>query len=324
MVRQHGIEVDRSQRCSHSPRPANVLASAFRDRGIDARVLVGTTAPRQRLELLDDFRQGVFPVLVNCAILTEGADVPSIDCVSMFFSMSVNSMLMRLQVLMARPTKSKNLFSQMIGRGLRHSRETAKHDCLILDVVGSANRDLVCAPTLFGLDPRAPLDGMSSICDTRSARLKFVCSFSFLDESAERLVERSKAETSTPQSDERRMSGEVSEEDLMYRDFSVEDLMAHGPTKSDAVTSVSQLAWVPCGNSIFVLELMNQSYIRVEPEFDSGESIERAMTSLEKIRAELMNGCDRTRLDSQTGAPTSRDDTWKQRSLLGNCHHTVT
>lgn len=60
---------------------AEVLTAAFVERGVDARMLVGTTAPRHRIHLLEDFRNGVFPVLVNCAILTEGADVPAIDCV---------------------------------------------------------------------------------------------------------------------------------------------------------------------------------------------------------------------------------------------------
>lgn len=41
----------------------------------------------------------------------------------------------------------------MIGRGLRLSPETGKKDCLIIDLVGNHTQGLVCAPTLFGLDP---------------------------------------------------------------------------------------------------------------------------------------------------------------------------
>lgn len=69
-------------------------------------------------------------------ILTEGADFPGIDC-----------------VLLARPTKSMNLFLQMMGRGLRLSPETGKDNCLIVDLVGNSTRGIVCTPTLFGLDP---------------------------------------------------------------------------------------------------------------------------------------------------------------------------
>lgn len=70
-------------RCSK----ATVLYHAFKERGIDARVLVGATPAHQRAALLQDFKDGLYPVLVNCAILTEGADVPAIDCVgcSLFF-----------------------------------------------------------------------------------------------------------------------------------------------------------------------------------------------------------------------------------------------
>lgn len=46
---------------------------------------------------MNAFRQGDFPVLVNCEVLTEGADVPEIDC-----------------VMLARPTRSKNLLAQMV------------------------------------------------------------------------------------------------------------------------------------------------------------------------------------------------------------------
>ncbi len=53
----------------------------------------------------------------NCAVLTEGTDIPSIDCVGI-----------------ARPTKSAGLFTQMVGRGLRPA--PGKDDCLILDVAG--------------------------------------------------------------------------------------------------------------------------------------------------------------------------------------------
>jgi ATP-dependent helicase IRC3 len=71
--------------------------------------------------------------------------VPNIDC-----------------VLLARPTRSRNLFSQMIGRGLRLSPQTGKTDCLILDMVGNFERGLVCTPTLFGLDPHMMVEGVPS------------------------------------------------------------------------------------------------------------------------------------------------------------------
>ena len=92
---------------------------------------------------------------VFTAILTEGADIPNIDC-----------------VLVARPTRSRNVFAQMvcrnqfqildfritlpqIGRGMRLSPQTGKKDCQIIDFMDSNERvdGVISAPTLFGLDP---------------------------------------------------------------------------------------------------------------------------------------------------------------------------
>jgi ATP-dependent helicase IRC3 len=139
------------------------LTATFRQNGIDARYISGKTPALERKELLDAFRKGQFPVLINCgkvtvltdcpsflmlwfiAILTEGADVPNIDC-----------------VMLARPTRSKNVFAQMIGRGMRLSPQTGKKDCRIIDFVDSLARvdNVVSGPTLFGLDPDEVIEGM--------------------------------------------------------------------------------------------------------------------------------------------------------------------
>ncbi|KAJ2920402.1 hypothetical protein MD484_g119, partial [Candolleomyces efflorescens] len=114
------------------------LTNAFRQYGVDARYLTGQTNVTARKELVASFKAGEFPVLINCAVLTEGADIPNIDC-----------------VIVARPTRSKNIFSQMIGRGLRLSPDTGKEDCHIIDYVDTVNRvsSVMSVPTLLGLDP---------------------------------------------------------------------------------------------------------------------------------------------------------------------------
>ena len=78
------------------------LTSMFRRHGIDAQYITGATKKRVRGERLDAFKKGEFPVLLNCGVFTEGTDIPNIDC-----------------ILLARPTKSRNLLVQMIGRGMR-------------------------------------------------------------------------------------------------------------------------------------------------------------------------------------------------------------
>ena len=64
----------------------------FRKHGIDAQFVTSLTPKNERHQRLEEFRRAEYPVLVNCGILTEGTDIPNIDC-----------------VLLARPTRSKNL-----------------------------------------------------------------------------------------------------------------------------------------------------------------------------------------------------------------------
>ncbi|PKC12770.1 P-loop containing nucleoside triphosphate hydrolase protein [Rhizophagus irregularis] len=118
------------------------LTAIFKKYGLDARGISSKTKSHIRAETLKEFKEGKFPVLVNCGILTEGTDIPNIDC-----------------VIMSRPTKSPVLFQQMIGRGMRLSPE--KEDCLVLDFIDSYSQipDLVTTPTLLGLDPTMEMKG---------------------------------------------------------------------------------------------------------------------------------------------------------------------
>ncbi|KAI8344337.1 P-loop containing nucleoside triphosphate hydrolase protein [Chlamydoabsidia padenii] len=113
------------------------LCNHFRKNGYAAEYLTSKTPTAARYDILTRFRNGDFPILVNCGILTEGTDIPSIDC-----------------ILMARPTRSAVLFQQMFGRGMRLS--PGKNDCLVIDFVDNFQRSgLVTFPTLMGLDPKS-------------------------------------------------------------------------------------------------------------------------------------------------------------------------
>jgi len=98
-----------------------------------ARVAHGEMDRRARTELLADFRAGAFQFLVNCALFTEGFDEPSLACVAC-----------------ARPTKSRALYTQMVGRGTRLFE--GKRDLLVLDFVGNAGRHRLVGP----IDALAP------------------------------------------------------------------------------------------------------------------------------------------------------------------------
>lgn len=113
---------------------ARLVAEEFRHHGVAADYVHGGTPLPERRAMLARFQAGELQVLANCAVLTEGFDAPRTDC-----------------IVVARPTKSRALYAQMVGRGTR--RHPDKADCLVLDVVGaSALHTLVTVPSLFGLE----------------------------------------------------------------------------------------------------------------------------------------------------------------------------
>jgi ATP-dependent helicase IRC3 len=118
------------------------LTAMFRKHGIESNFVTGDTPKKKRSDVLDSFKNGEFPVLLNCGVFTEGTDIPNIDC-----------------VLLARPTKSRNLLVQMIGRGMR--LHPGKDNCHIIDLVSSLDTGVVTTPTLFGLDPDELIDEAS-------------------------------------------------------------------------------------------------------------------------------------------------------------------
>jgi superfamily II DNA or RNA helicase len=113
---------------------AQHVADEFLHHGIPAAMVSGATPLDERRSILRRFSDGELQVLANCAVLTEGYDEPSVRC-----------------VVIARPTKSRALYVQMVGRGTRPYPE--KDDCLVLDVVGaSREHTLVTIPSLFGIE----------------------------------------------------------------------------------------------------------------------------------------------------------------------------
>jgi superfamily II DNA or RNA helicase len=113
---------------------AHDMAEAFQGAGIAAEALDGTTPDDERHDIIVRLRSGATMVVCNCAVLTEGFDEPSVDC-----------------IIIARPTKSKPLYIQMVGRGTR--TYPGKADCLVLDVVGVTQRhSIMTAEEIFNLD----------------------------------------------------------------------------------------------------------------------------------------------------------------------------
>ncbi|KAI0788480.1 P-loop containing nucleoside triphosphate hydrolase protein [Abortiporus biennis] len=210
------------------------LTNAFRAAGVDARYIHSGTLMKERTALVSEFRAGTFPVLVNCAILTEGADIPNIDC-----------------VVVARPTRSRNVFAQMIGRGMRLSPGTGKTDCRIIDFVDSLSRvpGVVSTPTLFGLDP-------SEIVD---------------DQTTEELEQRADA---LYDADLSSASGSDTKDNIpepktvTYTDHEDPFALVHEASGAPHIQQMSKNAWVGCGGDVYVLECLGKGYIRIEPVSD--------------------------------------------------------
>ena len=87
----------------------------------------GAMGKRRRAEILAAYASGETQFLCNCALLTEGVDIPDISC-----------------VVMARPTLSRGLYSQALGRGTR--RAEGKDDALVIDFAGNSGRHQLIAP----------------------------------------------------------------------------------------------------------------------------------------------------------------------------------
>ena len=90
------------------------LSDAFNKAGIRTGYMDGMTPVDEREEMFAEFRDGQYKILCNVGVLTTGVDLPMVSC-----------------LILARPTKSEILFTQIMGRGLRIS--DGKADLLVLD-----------------------------------------------------------------------------------------------------------------------------------------------------------------------------------------------
>lgn len=114
---------------------AEALADALTEHGVPAAAVTGAMDADDREAVYGQFRAGKLAAMVTVQVLTEGADFPRCNC-----------------VVMARPTRSQTLYSQMVGRAVR--LYPGKDDALVLDLAGTA-RDMSLV-TLSNLDPELP------------------------------------------------------------------------------------------------------------------------------------------------------------------------
>lgn len=113
-----------------------------------AIMISGGTDPDERKQLIRDYKAGRYQYLANCMVATEGFDAPTASL-----------------IVLGRPTKSRALYAQMVGRGtrvlpglvdaipgqefagLRRQRiaASAKPDVMVLDFVGNSGKHLLAS-----------------------------------------------------------------------------------------------------------------------------------------------------------------------------------
>lgn len=90
------------------------VSNELRKYGLDAPCVTAKTPKSERVRIREAFKAGTIHAICNVGVYTEGFDAQRIDC-----------------VVLLRPTLSKGLYVQMVGRGLRMF--LGKLFCLILD-----------------------------------------------------------------------------------------------------------------------------------------------------------------------------------------------
>jgi superfamily II DNA or RNA helicase len=101
-----------------SQRHAVHVAEFFTNEGIPAAPYLGTTPLEERAKLVQQLFSGELKILCAVDVLNEGVDIPFVEC-----------------LLFLRPTESKRIFYQQLGRGLR--RSPGKKDVIVIDFIAN-------------------------------------------------------------------------------------------------------------------------------------------------------------------------------------------
>lgn len=94
-----------------------ILTGVLKFLGIKATYVDSKLKKSRRRQIIADFKEGNYDVLLNFGVLTTGFDAPRIKT-----------------ILITRPTTSIVLYSQMIGRGLRGVKVGGNELCKIIDI----------------------------------------------------------------------------------------------------------------------------------------------------------------------------------------------
>jgi superfamily II DNA or RNA helicase len=110
---------------------AKDMARMLVERGVSAEEVDGES--EDRADVLSRFESGQTRVVVNAMLLTEGWDAPICDC-----------------IVVLRPTESRALYAQMVGRGTRPCE--GKENLLLLDFLWLTGKHRLCQPASLFAD----------------------------------------------------------------------------------------------------------------------------------------------------------------------------
>ena len=109
------------------------LCNILNKRSFKTAEVNGASADRE--DVLKGFDNGEYKALTNAMLLTEGWDCPTVDC-----------------IICLRPTKSRSLYAQIVGRGTRLCE--GKKNLLVLDFLWLTKKHSLCHPAdIFCEDP---------------------------------------------------------------------------------------------------------------------------------------------------------------------------
>jgi len=196
------------------------VADAFNRAGVKAAAISGDMGGPSRTEILKDFHRGDIQVLANCMVLTEGYDEPAVA-----------------GIILARPTKSGLLYTQMVGRGTR--LHPGKENVTVVDIVDATREHrLTTLPSLFGLSDDFDLEGHT----TNQVQ------------DAMDWVEKNRPWVSMEQAS--------SLSDLRYRCRRIDLLGIQTPPE---ISGITRFAWVSIGRGGYRLGLKEGSAVVVSP-----------------------------------------------------------
>lgn len=96
---------------------AHLITELLNLKGISSKCIDGNTPPSERADIISSYKNNEISVLTNFGVLTTGFDAPNTNA-----------------VVIARPTQSLVLYSQMIGRGIRGPRVGGNEKCSLVDL----------------------------------------------------------------------------------------------------------------------------------------------------------------------------------------------